>query len=73
MNKPQFNYNKLLGRIKEKFGSNTAFIEKISMAEPTFYKKIHHGCFTSKEILEFSNLLEIKEDEIVLYFFCTNS
>ena len=35
-----FDYSKLKGKIVEKYGSQTKFVEQISMSEVTFIKKI---------------------------------
>lgn len=65
----KFNYSRLKGRIVEKFGSQALFIDKISMAEVTFIKKIKNGYFNQKEIDEIINVLDLTVDDIPYYFF----
>lgn len=65
----EFNYSKLKGRIVEKFGSQASFIDKLSMSEVTFIKKIKNGYFNQKEIAEIINALDLTVNDIPYYFF----
>lgn len=67
--KIQFDFSRLFGKIKEECGGNNAFIQQISMSEPTFYKKIAEGAFTQSEIDEMCQVLNISDINIVYYFF----
>lgn len=66
----QFDYSKLRGRIKEKFGNYAGLETEISFTPVTLSRKLNHkGYFGSDEILELSKALEINENEITEYFF----
>lgn len=65
-----YNYSKLRGRIKEKFGTEGMFAKRINRDCSTFSKKINNkGEFTSDEIFRMAKLLDIPDDEIGVYFF----
>ena len=65
-----YNYNKLRGIIREKFGTEGKFAKKINRDCSTFSKKINNkGEFTSDEIFRMAELLDIPNDEIGTYFF----
>lgn len=65
-----FDFNKLRGRIKERFGSEKAFAEAMGMAPSNLSArlngKIHWGMV---EIRLACDLLKIPDDEVVAYFF----
>lgn len=65
----EFDYSKLKGRIVEKFGNQVSFVDKISMSEVTFIKKIKNGYFNQKEIDEIIKVLDLTVDDIPFYFF----
>lgn len=65
-----FDYSKLRGRIVEKYGSQTAFVKYFGTSENTFSLKMNNKVrFTSDDIVKISQMLEIPEDKIGLYFF----
>lgn len=65
-----FNYNKLRGRIIERYGTQTAFVERFGVSENTFSKKMNNRVrFNSDDIIKITQLLEIPENEIGEYFF----
>lgn len=66
---PKFNYNKLKGKIIERYGSQSNFIKCITMSEPTFIKKIKNGYFTQEEIYEIVEVLHLSLSDIPTYFF----
>lgn len=69
--KMSFNFNKLRGRIIEKYGTQTAFVEVFGVSENTFSKKMNNRVrFNSDDIIKITQLLEIPESEIGEYFFC---
>lgn len=65
-----FNFSKLRGRIKERFGSEKAFAIALDIAPSNLSArlngKIHWG---ADEIKRVSDLLEIPDEEMVAYFF----
>lgn len=66
----RFNYAKLKGRIKEKYGTQEAFAKAIGLTPTTFSFKINGKAkFTQDEIVKAVELLEISRDEITEYFF----
>lgn len=65
-----FDYSKLKGRIIEKFGTQTAFLNNINMSEVTFIKSIKgERAFNQNEIVNIMNLLDLELSDIVSYFF----
>jgi hypothetical protein len=65
-----YNYNKLRGRIVEKFGTNAFFASKLGVSERTLSLKLNNKrFFLQEEITKAAKLLEIGDEEIVAYFF----
>lgn len=65
-----FDYNKLRGRIVEKFGNQTVFAESYGISENTLSLKLNNKVrFTSDDIVKMSKMLEIPKDDVGLYFF----
>lgn len=65
-----FDFSKLRGKIKEIYGSQSAFASDISMNDATLSNKLNNNVeFTSKEILIACNLLKIPVNEVNEYFF----
>lgn len=74
MNNVVYDYSKLRGRIVEKLGNITEFINVISISGTSFYKKINNQIeFKQSEIIEICNVLEIPSTEMHYYFFYTKS
>ena len=70
MAKDVFDYSKLKGKITEKFGTQSSFVEKINMSIPTFIKKLNgDGWFSQEEISEIMTILELNIEEEYEYFF----
>lgn len=66
----RFNYAKLKGRIKEKYGRQEDFAKAIGLTPTTFSLKINGKAkWKQDEIVKAAKLLEISQDEIVEYFF----
>lgn len=66
----RFNYAKLKGRIKEKYGKQEVFAKAIGLTPTTFSFKINGKAkWKQDEIVKAAKLLEISQDEIVEYFF----
>lgn len=65
-----FNYSKLRGRIVEKFGTQIEFAKAIKISERTLSLKLNgKRYFTQNEIAIVTDILNIPENEIPLYFF----
>lgn len=63
-------YAKLRGRIVEKYGTISAFCEEIGMSRQGFSKKLSGKVpFTSEQIVEYSQILDIRPKEMCDYFF----
>lgn len=66
----EFKYNKLRGRIVEKFGSQNAFAKHIGVSHITISNKLHGNIgFSQADIMKWAEALEIKLEEIGIYFF----
>lgn len=69
-----FNYNKLKGRIVEKFGTVDKFSTKAKMSATTIGRKLSgKSLWSQDEIMTVCELLEIPMDEMTTYFFCRAS
>lgn len=67
-----FDYSKLRGRIVEKFGTLSEFSEHLHISRVSMNNKLNETTkFTRDDILEWSELLEIKPEEYAAYFFVT--
>lgn len=65
-----FDYSKLRGRIVEKYGSQSAFVEEYGISENSFSKKMNNKVrFTSDDIVKITEMLEIPKDLVGVYFF----
>ena len=65
-----FDFSKLRGRIKEQFGSEKAFAEKIGMAQGRLSARLNNKIhFDGEEIALAAQLLNIPDEEIGTYFF----
>lgn len=66
----EYDYNKLRGRIIEKFGNVLSFCKEIQISEPSIYSKLKHRTeFTQSQIVKSCILLDIPTNEIPVYFF----
>lgn len=66
----RFNYAKLKGRIKEKYGTQEGFANAIGINPTTISFKINGKAkWRQDEIVKAAKLLEISKKEIVEYFF----
>lgn len=66
----EYDFSKLRGRIIEKFGSISNFVKETNLSEPTVYNKLNAQIeLKQSEILDFSKILDIKDEEIHIYFF----
>lgn len=65
-----FEYDKLRGRIKEKFGTQAAFAKKLGVSERTLSLKLNGKIFFSQdEIKKGLELLELQKEDVNAYFF----
>lgn len=65
-----YNYNKLLGRIVEKVGTQSKFADKMELSERTISLKLNGKVgWKQSEISKACAVLEIHETEIPAYFF----
>jgi transcriptional regulator with XRE-family HTH domain len=70
MKKVLFEYSKLRGKIKEVFGTQSAFAEAMGMSSTSLSAKLNNNVeFSQKEIDRAVNLLKIEKEEIPAYFF----
>ena len=70
MSEPKFDNSKLLGRIKEVYGSQGLFGKAMRWSHTTTTKKLKHlESLTQDEISKMVTLLKIDESDIPLYFF----
>lgn len=66
----EFDYNKLLGRITEKVGTQANFAQKMELSERSISLKLNGKiAFKQREILKACETLDIGKDEIGRYFF----
>ena len=65
-----FTFDKLIGRIIEKFGSRKAFASAMEMAESSLSDRLTGKIpFRQEEIWRAAKLLDIRPEEIGEYFF----
>lgn len=65
-----YDYAKLLGKIKEKCGTQAEFAKQMHLSERTISQKLNNKVdFSQSEVLEASRILGIQRDEIDIYFF----
>jgi|BioPla2DNA2_1021312.scaffolds.fasta_scaffold143024_2 hypothetical protein len=65
-----FDYQKLLGKVIEKYGKQYVFAKAMSWSERTCSKKLTGQIeWRQSEILKACKLLGITENEVVTYFF----
>ena len=65
-----FNYNKLRGKIREKFIRQDEFAKAIGMSKTTLSQKLNNVTqFTQKEIVRAMNALDLPYTEVDAYFF----
>lgn len=70
----QFDYSKLLGRIKECRMTQDDLARAIKINATTLSLKLNNKAFFSQpEIAKICAILKIRNDEIGLYFFCPKS
>ena len=65
-----YDYSKLLGRIKEKYGTRENLVKKITISSTSLNLRLNNKLrFDQQDIKELSMALDIEEEEIPDYFF----
>lgn len=65
-----YKYDKLRGRIVEKYGTQGNFAEILGISKNSMSKKMNcETGFSQEDIIIWSNLLDIKKEEYGTYFF----
>lgn len=65
-----YKYDKLRGRIIEKYRTQEAFAKEIGISKNSLSLKMNGKTgFSQEDIMEWSNLLDIGQNEIGIYFF----
>ena len=65
-----YKYDKLRGRIVEKYGTQGNFAEILGISKNSMSKKMNCGTgFSQEDIILWSKLLNIKKEEYGTYFF----
>lgn len=66
----RFDYSKLLGRIKEYYGKQSAFAEAMGLSERSVSLKLNNiRCWTQQEMQRCCKVLQFDSLEIPKYFF----
>ena len=66
----KFDYNKLRGKIKEVFGTQDKFAEKVDMGRVAVSQRLNNSIeLSNKEIFNWSSKLGIETKDIPIYFF----
>ena len=67
-------YNKLRGRIVEKYGTQSAFARDIGLSKTSLSKKMTGKTgFSQEDVRLWRDKLDITDSEIGTYFFCESS
>lgn len=69
----EINYNKLKGRIIEKYGSFYNFADALGVSKVSLSKKMNgHSGFSRDDIVKWCGLLSIDRNDLEAYFFATD-
>ncbi len=69
----EFKFDKLVGRIIEKYQTRDNFATKVPMSIPTLINKLNGSVdFKRKEMLRFCELLDIPLEQLVNFFYEIN-
>lgn len=70
LNRRQYDYNRLRGRIREKLGTETRFAEAINRSRTQISRVLRNEAYFSQgDITQSVEILDIPQDEIGAYFF----
>ncbi len=74
MERTEFDFNKLKGRIKEKLNTQENFAKEMNISVPSLIKKLNNKSqFTQTEINKARIILDISDVELNKYFFSEKS
>lgn len=74
MERINFDFNKLKGRIKEIVGTQENYAKELNISVPALIKKLNNQSqFTQTEICKSREILKISDEELNLYFFSETS
>lgn len=74
MDKIEFDYSRLRGRIKEICGTQDAYADKIHLGRVSVSQRLNNSLeFSQLEMLNSAEVLEFTTAEIPQYFFCAKS
>lgn len=66
----RFEYNKLRGRIVEKFGTIDSFSKELNISKVQLSKKLNgRAGISQSDIITWSNMLDIDTNDIGIFFF----
>ena len=66
----EFNYDKLRGRIREVYGTESKFAEALEIGRVSLSKRLNNNVdFTRMEIFRACELLRIDPSDVAIYFF----
>lgn len=69
-----YDYSRLRGKIREKFGTEAAFAEEMGVSSVTLSSKLNNKKpFTQPEIVKAMGLLDFHRSQIADFFFCAKS
>lgn len=70
MERAEFDFNKLKGRIKEKVNTQEKFAIELGISVPSLIKKLNNKSqFTQTEISKARTILDIEDKDLNIYFF----
>lgn len=74
MERIEFDFSKLKGRIKEKLNTQENFAKELNISVPSLIKKLNNKSqFTQTEINRARTILDIRNEELDIYFFSEKS
>ena len=74
MERIEFDFSKLKGRIKEKLNTQENFAKELNISVPSLIKKLNNKSqFTQTEINRARTILDICNEELDIYFFSEKS
>ena len=70
----KFNYDKLRGKIREVCGTQDEFAKRLGIGRVSLSKRLNNQLeFGQRDIDKACEVLSIPDNEISLYFFCTEN
>ncbi|MBS5308773.1 DUF739 family protein [Clostridium sp.] len=69
-----YDYRKLCGKIKEKYGTQEKFSKELGLSRTTVNQKLNNKIeFTQEEMTKTVKILDLAVNDIPEYFFCVKS